>query len=252
MSDQSAPVKQFPTSNFEESINPLKEYQRSMIHHHLKPYLTRNQRILDINCGSGQDFEFYRSLNLEIDAIESNKALYKKAQIHAQKIALKSRIAFSTLNNFIPDTQYDIIILNFGVINLLEPSKDLFLKLQGLLAENGKMIIVSRPPFHLYAFIRELGRFNFPYIYKRLLKKRLESLFHNNLKLYNGSDMALFFDIIRAFNIGPFLPEAQHFNSSAVARFWTKKWINSDRLLGSRMPYFMGGEYILWILKPST
>jgi len=99
--------------------NPVTEYQRKIIHDELKLLLSPGNEILDAGCGPGSDFEFYKLFNLKVSAFDFSLNMIRLAQKKAQELNLDANVFQSDIYEFCPDIKFDIIILNFGVLNAL-------------------------------------------------------------------------------------------------------------------------------------
>ena len=107
--------------------NPLAKYQRERVHQEITPYLKAVRRILDVGCGPGSDFEFYKSFDLAVDAIDISPKMVELARGKANRVHLNVNIQVSSLEEVQFTRKYAVIILNFGVINSfphLEPVLD--------------------------------------------------------------------------------------------------------------------------------
>lgn len=229
--------------------NPVAEYQRSMVHALLRSMLNQNKNILDVGCGPGSDFDFYKSLSLEIDAIDISREMIHAARAHARRLGLKARIARSSLLDFIPDKLYDVIILNFGVINAFENLNDPLHKIKTILKPGGYVIIVAMPPFHLFSFLQDALKLRFSKIYKRLSQK--QSRLNNGFRIYyyNENDFKSGFSIMHRENYGSLIATPEQYKNSNLARLWTKMFISMDQKYAAKMPDRFGGDHVCYVLK---
>jgi SAM-dependent methyltransferase len=229
--------------------SPLVEYQRSLFHELLAQYIEPHQTILDVGCGPGSDFDFYKSLGLQVDAIDTPAEMLKYARKQSQRLGLKTRIARSSLENFIPDVLYDIIILNFGLINTIKDFKTTMEKIKKILNTDGTIFIVCRPPFHLYSLLEDKLHLRFRKLYLRYFKR--QTVIDNELTInfYSAKDFQKYFDIERSQHYCALISTPEQFTQSAFARFWTKKFINLDKKYLEKVPGFLGGDYICYVLK---
>lgn len=229
--------------------NPLVEYQRSMIHELLRSFLNRNKKILDVGCGPGSDFDYYKSLSLEIDAIDISREMIQAARRQAQRLGLRARIACSSLMDFVPDTLYDVIILNFGVINAMDNIKASLEKIRAILKPTGYVIIVSRPSFHLFSFLTDSVKFNLNRLYQRISQKQFELKNGYKLHYYNEKDFNVDFTIMHRENYCSLIASPEQYKNSAFARFWTKMFISMDQKYSAKIPGKFGGDHVCYVLK---
>ncbi|MCB0281878.1 MAG: class I SAM-dependent methyltransferase [Calditrichaeota bacterium] len=229
--------------------NPLVEYQRSMIHELLRSFLNRNKKILDVGCGPGADFDFYKSLSLEIDAIDISREMILAARRQAQRLGLRARIARSSLQDFVPDALYDTIILNFGVINEMENLTESLKKIRTILKPDGYAIIISRPSFHLFSFLTDLVKLRINNLRQRMSQKQFELQNGIKLRYYNEKDFKNEFSIMHRENYCSFIPSPEQYKNSAFARIWTKMFISLDQKYSAKIPDKFGGDFVCYVLK---
>jgi SAM-dependent methyltransferase len=229
--------------------NPLTEYQRSMVHAILRPYLSPNKNVLDVGCGPGADFDFYKSLSLNIDAIDISREMIKAARKQAKRLGLNVRIARSAIADFVPDIKYDVVILNFGVINAIDDIDNTMQTINKILTDQGRVFIVCKPPLHIFAFKADLLFFRFTNAYNRAIKHK--TITNEGFVFYHYSykHFKKYFVREKHYNLCSILPTPTQFKHSSFARKWTKFFINMDKKLAPIIPEFIGGDHILHILK---
>jgi len=229
--------------------NPLAEYQRSIVYELLRQHLSPGKKILDVGCGPGSDFDFYKSLSLQIDAIDISREMVKAARQQAKRLGLNVRIARSALEDFVPDITYDVIILNFGVINSISNPENALKSLQKILAKNGLIFIVAMPPMHIFSFKADLLHLRFLKIYKRLIKRQSVTNDDFTFYYYSSNIFKTHFKIEERCNLCSILPSPEQYKNSSFARAWTKLFINLDKKLTFGLPEFFGGDHIIYMLS---
>ncbi len=229
--------------------NPLAEYQRSIVHQLLRQHLSPDKKVLDVGCGPGSDFDFYKSLSMNIDAIDISSEMVKAARQQAKRLGLNVRIARSAIEDFVPDINYDIIILNFGVINSIKNLNVALQTMNKILTKNGVLFIVSMPPMHLLSLKADLLFLRFLKIYKRLIKRQAITKDGFVFNYYSSKNFKKHFRIEERCNLCTILPSPEQYENSSFARKWTKFFINFDKKLSSVVPEFLGGDHIVYILK---
>ncbi len=132
-------------AGYEEKFNQnfLAKYQRETVYKAIVPFLKDARTLLDVGCGPGSDFAFYKSMDVAVDAIDISPEMAKIAKKTAAAIQLTATIENASLENFQSKRVYDIIILNFGVINLIENLPMALTKLKSLLKPVGVFAIVD-------------------------------------------------------------------------------------------------------------
>ncbi len=228
--------------------NPLAEYQRSIVHQLFRQHLSPDKKVLDVGCGPGSDFDFYKSLSLSIDAIDISREMVKAARQQAKRLGLNVRIAHSAIENFVPDIKYDIIILNFGVINAIENLDNALKTLNKILEKKGMLFIVSMPPMHLLSLKADLLHLRFVKIYTRLIKRQAVTKDGFLFNYYSSKKFKKYFRIEKHCNLCSILPSPEQYVNSIFARRWTKLFINLDKKLSSSVPEFFGGDHIVYKL----
>lgn len=230
--------------------NPLAIYQRERVHKEILPYLKSGTKILDIGCGPGSDFDFYKSLDLAVDAIDISPKMVELAVIKSNQINVKANIQVSSLEEFQSTEKYPVIILNFGVINSFQHLEPAMKKLTKLLEPRGILVIVSMPPFHIFSIKGLAVSFHFITMMNRLFKRKavLENGF--TIYYYRESDFAHYFDIKKKINLCAFLPTPNQYYRWKWVRFYSKIMIHPDRKAAAVLPDAFGGDHICYIMQP--
>ena len=229
--------------------NPVTEYQRKIIHDELKLLLSPGNEILDAGCGPGSDFEFYKLFNLKVSAFDFSLNMIRLAQKKAQELNLDANVFQSDIYEFCPDIKFDIIILNFGVLNALPDADNILLNIKNWLNENGILVAVVMPPFQFFALVGDLKNFHFRQPLKRIFLKRVILKSGIPVYYYSKKDIGKNFKIIKRINLGVFLPTPDQYQNSNMAKglFYLMKKFN--RLAGKFVPSFLGGDHICYIMK---
>lgn len=229
--------------------NPLGKYQRERVHREITAYLLPGQTILDIGCGPGSDFKFYRRLNLRVHAIDSSAKMVELAKQNAALLDLDSHIRQIPLEEFHPETSYHVIILNFGVINVFHPLQPILSKLNTMLSDEGILIIVSMPPVHLFTLLEWLLTFRWRALLRRLWQHR--AVLENGFQFYyyNKRAFTRHFHILKAVHLGAILPTPDQYHRYGCARRVADKLMRLDQLVASQIPDWLGGDHVCYILK---
>jgi len=232
--------------------NPVAIYQRKVVYELIQPFLINQGKILDIGCGPGSDFAFYKLHKLTVDAIDISERMVKLARQRSDKLNFPVNICHSSLQNFSSESTYDVIILNFGVINVFDNLEDILQKLALLLDKEGILIVVLMPPFHLFFIIEMILTLQFSSVFRRLFsgKSVLENGFE--ISYYRYKDLLPQFKLIKRCNIGALIPTPDQYSRLAVARGLTRILLRTDRWISTRMPEIFGGDHVCYILKHSA
>ena len=228
--------------------NPLAVYQRKQVYDILKPFLKADTKLLDVGCGPGSDFAFYKSHKLIVDAIDSSPRMIKLARKNSARLNFDIGIVHSSLQNYRPDSIYDIIILNFGVINVFENLSEILPKLASLLHRKGVLIVVSMPPFHLFFFLELMIRLKFFSAVRRLIKHKaiIESGFQ--ISYYRHKDFTSNFKLLKRRNLAPLLPTPDQYKKWSWVRILTRVLLKTDQSLSKVLPEMFGGDHICYVL----
>lgn len=231
------------------NLNPLGRYQRELVQGAVRPFLSGRRKLLDVGCGPGSDFEFYHSLNLSITAIDISPEMARLARDTARALGLDAEVATSALQDFHPPETYEVILLNFGVINAIADLDAALEKLHGLLADAGILIVVAMPPFHLFSFLGNLLRGRIAAAFRRVFQGKavlsdgLEIFYYRQHQLERG------FRLLERRHLCPLLPTPDQYVHSALARFITKLLLPLDRRIAHHLPDWSGGDHVCYIFE---
>lgn len=228
--------------------NPLAIYQRETVHQEITPYLRAVRRILDVGCGPGSDFGFYKAFDLAVDAIDISPKMVELARAKCNRINLEANIEISSLEEFQSTEKYPVSILNFGVINSFAHLESALEKLNTLLEPRGILIIVSMPPFHFFSIKGLAVGLHFKRMLIRLFKRRAVFKDGFTIYYYNKKDFTRYFDILRKINLCALLPTPDQYYRWKWLRLYSKIMIPLDRKVAAILPDFFGGDHICYIL----
>lgn len=236
---------------YEEKFNQniLGQYQRKTVHRSIAPFLRSGDAILDVGCGPGSDFAFYKSLQLKVDAIDISPEMAKLASRTAAELDLSAKIENVPLADFRTENQYDLIILNFGVVNLFQNLPEALQQLNSMLKQDGALVIVSMPPFHFFSMLGDLLTLRTPSLVNRILHK--EAAVANGLKFfyYTKKDFQTHFKIVKSIHLCWCLPTPDQHAGNKMARWTAKLLIKIDSRLQHAVPDFLGGDHICYICR---
>lgn len=229
--------------------NPLANYQRQMVHETILPYLRSAGRILDVGCGPGSDFDLYKSLNLDVDAIDISPRMVELASHKSIEIGLNANIQVSSLEHFRTAQKYPLVILNFGVVNSISDLDLAADKLKRLLEEKGFVIICSMPPVHFFSILEMMGRSRFQAAMSRIFRRKVTLNKHLFVYYYNMKDFSKYFVVKKKINLGALLPTPDQYHSWKAARIYSRLMLAVDRRLGPFLPDFWGGDHVCYVMQ---
>lgn len=229
--------------------NPVVMYQRQIVHEIIKPTLSNAMTLLDVGCGPGSDFEYYKNFNAKVTAIDISPKMVQLAKNRADSIQLSAEIYNSSLESFETEKKFDVIVLNFGVINVFKNIYESLHKLERLLNSGGRLFIISMPPFHLYFIFEKIFRFQFKQLYHRLLLKK--AILDNGFEFYyySRNDFNENFKIKKIVNLCSILPTPDQYIHYKLLRLFFKICWKLDKRIGNYLPALFGGDHILFELE---
>jgi ubiquinone/menaquinone biosynthesis C-methylase UbiE len=143
-------------------------------------------RILEINCGTGEDSLWFSSMGHEVLGTDiSNEMIRVSSSKSIGRENLEfQRLGFSEINQLGADQKFDIIFSNFGGLNCIdqEGMKSLFTELNSRLQPGGKFIAVVMPRFCLWESFYFLARFRFNRAFCRLSRKPVKVNLTNDIQ----------------------------------------------------------------------
>ncbi len=238
---------------YEEKFNrnPLGRYQRERVHQVIAPYLQNCRRILDVGCGPGSDFEFFRKFDLVVEALDISEKMIGIAKERAALLGLPVRLHCRDFRQFQTDCRYDLILLDFGVVNVFDDLALVCRKIKALLAPGGAAVIVSMPPLHLFSALENLLCFQLRKLWRRLFGRVAE--LPNGLKIYyyREPDLARYFSVTARIPLGPLLPTPDQYARWRAARWYARQMMTIDQKLAGRLPDALGGDHVCYVLKES-
>lgn len=236
---------------YEEKFNhnPMGRYQRERVHREILPYLKPGGEILDVGCGPGSDFDFFKSHNLRVDAIDASEKMAAIAREKAKHLNLDAQVLHVSLREFSTGHTYPAILLNFGVINALPNLPEAIDKLHQLLQDDGVLIVVSMPPFHLFSAVEMLVKLQLRTAFNRFFKKRVALSGGIQVQYYNRKYFRGQFNITRRINLCAVLPTPDQYVRWRWIQGVADRMMALDSKAGDWLPDVFGGDHILYILR---
>ncbi len=97
--------------------------QRKRVHHFLKKYLSNSRKleILEINCGTGEDALWLKSMGHDVLATDASAKMIEMANAKNKMPGLTFEVCtFDNSINKFQDRQFDMIFSNFGGLNCID------------------------------------------------------------------------------------------------------------------------------------
>lgn len=228
--------------------NFLGKYQRTRLHEEIAPFLTPGQKILDVGCGPGSDFQFYHSQGVAVEALDISPAMVDLATQKAEALGLDATVHCQDFQTFTSSESYSFIILNFGVINAIVDLQTALKKLDKMLAENGTLVIVSMPPFHLFSLLGFLRQGKFREAFQRMNGRYAVLPDGFRFRYYRQKDFRKFFRLKKRIHLCPLLPNPDQYHPDRFSAKLTSRLMKMDRSLATRLPDWCGGDHVCYFL----
>ncbi len=156
--------------------------QRDVVWHYLQKKLPWEKplKILELNCGTGEDAIFLANMGHEVLATDISSRMLEVCKAKVKKAGLENQITIrqldmTKLSELVFTEKFDLIFSNFGGLNCLSPQalKKLFAAIQNRLNPGGKLIAVIMPDFCLVESLYFLAKLKFKEIFRRKTKSFL-------------------------------------------------------------------------------
>ncbi|MBC7606247.1 MAG: methyltransferase domain-containing protein [Burkholderiales bacterium] len=191
--------------------------QRQHVCGHLAKILREStpRKVLEINCGTGEDAIWLARQNFEVTATDLSHEMIAVAKKKGDFKDLNFQQAdINDLASHFGQKKYDLIFSNFGGLNCLSPMElKMFCKNAAeLLSEKGQMVLVIMPENTLWEQFYFLGKANFKDVFRRKKGNIIANVEGQmvNTYYYNPNEiMALadpYFNKIQLNPIGFFVP----------------------------------------------
>jgi ubiquinone/menaquinone biosynthesis C-methylase UbiE len=189
--------------------------QRSLVYNQLSKQLDLVHKILEINCGTGEDAIRLAQQNFNVIATDISSKMIEVAKEKTTITNLKFQTAdINSITELFKNEKFDLIFSNFGGLNCLSKPEleKLFQNVPSILSEKGKMILVIMPKNTLWEQFYFLAKAQFSRAFRR--KKELAIADVDGEKVptyyYNPKDIVNLakhdFELIGQKPIGFFVP----------------------------------------------
>ena len=188
-----------------------------MVHHHLKSILfsKKTLHILELNCGTGEDADYFDTLKHTVVAtdISKNMIAVAKQKNKNSKIEFK-QLDINKINQQKFTKKFDLIFSNFGGFNCLSKKEieKFFNSTKQLLNKNGKIVLVIMPKKTLWEKLYFSFKGDFKKTKRRNTTKPIKANVDGvwvNTWYYEPKEIAKFathFSVIKTKPIGLFVP----------------------------------------------
>jgi ubiquinone/menaquinone biosynthesis C-methylase UbiE len=210
--------------------------------------------MLELNCGSGIDAQFYRSKGYKVLATDiSDKMLFNAAgkgsfpNLSFMKLDLHN---LEQLNG----NKFNIIVSNLGGLNCMDDLSPLSNKINNLLYDNGYFIAAIMPKFSLWEFLL-LFKGEFRRAFRRLKKETAANVGNEKVyvKYYSPQKVRNIFSknfrLIETLALSVLSPPptAAHWYNSMP--FLAETLLKIDETFESFYPYSFLGDFYICVFK---
>jgi ubiquinone/menaquinone biosynthesis C-methylase UbiE len=132
-----------------DSSNPTLIWMRNQVQNHALKYLRKEDRILELNSGTGIDAEFFAAKGFSIHCTDFSDGMIEQMKKKFSSGDLKNKVAiqqcsFTELNKI--NGKFDFIFSNFGGLNCVSDLENVTKYFPQLLNEAGRVCLVILPP----------------------------------------------------------------------------------------------------------
>ena len=108
----------------------------------------KSLQILELNCGTGEDANYFNSLNHNVTATDiSNEMIAVALEKFKDKDINFHQLDINKLSDFNPKEKFDLIFSNFGGFNCLSKTEieSFFTTARSIISKQGKIVLVIMP-----------------------------------------------------------------------------------------------------------
>lgn len=203
----------------EFSHTPLGKLHRERVWNILlnQKWLPKPQRILEVNCGTGEDAMEWAKRGIHVLATDLSPemvALAEKKAGNAYPGLVFKELGFSELNKIVGGQTFDLIFSNFGGLNCVSPDEvpTIFNHFQKLLRPGGYLVVVIMPDCCFWEMLIFLLRGEWNNAFRRFQKPAIASILGASFPVYYYPPQTIikwakpYFRRKRLFPVGFFLP----------------------------------------------
>ena len=147
-----------------EEGNEILKRMRASVREHLLRHLRENNRVLEINAGTGSDAVFLAERGYNTHATDISEGMLKKLKEKIDAKGVRDRVTFELLSftelDRLGEKDFDYIFSNFGGLNCTGDLSVVTKHFKNILTSGGKTTLVVMPPVCPWEIILALkGRF---------------------------------------------------------------------------------------------
>ncbi|MCX6170765.1 MAG: class I SAM-dependent methyltransferase [Ignavibacteriales bacterium] len=154
-----------------EKGNEILRWMRSVTHEHLARHLKKNDKILELNSGTGLDAVYLAKKGYKIHCTDISIGMLEKLKQKIENQKLGNLISYQLLSftdlDKLEKNNYDYIFSNFGGLNCVNDLSAVFANFGKILKPGGKVTLVIIPPVCPWELLLAL-KGNFKTSFRRL------------------------------------------------------------------------------------
>lgn len=222
---------------------------RHKTHQIFSSYLKENARVLDMNCGPGPDFSFFKQAGYRVTGIDLSPKMLALAHKRWPQARLEC-LDYNQINRL--DQKYDAIISNFGGLNTQKDFQDFAFDCSQRLVNGGYFFVNIMTPFPLPELWE--GIWNRSHFFRRLrhegqpvrVGKGCIPVYYFWPKAFYKRVFSTYFKCLKVVGLGVFLPPPyMPLKNNALPR-WS---VGLENLLAHRFPFNNLGDHALIVMQ---
>ena len=148
--------------------NPTLTWMRQQVRKHALKYLRPNDKILELNSGTGLDAVFFAEKGFDVHCTDLSDGMIEQIKLKTAKLNLPGNITYQQCSytelDKVKDKKFDFIFSNFGGLNCIPDLKEVTKFFPNLLNKNGRACLVILPPVCPWELIQIFrGKFTFAF-----------------------------------------------------------------------------------------
>lgn len=247
----------FDTIDYE---NNLVQLIRSSVRQHVLQYVTNEQSMLELNCGTGLDAVFFIEHGLQVHATDNAQGMLRQLQQKVSQKNLQQKLTFEhcSFNELdkLERKVYHHVFSNFGGLNCAEDLNKVIKSLDRLMAKGSMAHLVIMPRFCVWEMLFAL-KGNFKLAFRRFKKAGTDSQVEGvGFKTYYYSPMYVRkafgtnYKIISLKAMGCFIPPTYMYEMETKRPSLFKRLIKLDEKYAHHWPFYnLGDHYIISVQK---
>ena len=142
---------QSPVFDDEDQANPILGWMRNKVRTHVLGRLTKGDRILELNAGTGLDACFFAANGYNVCATDLSDGMVEQMRLkvkkyHLEEMLVVKQCSYTNLNRLEEEGKFNYIFSNFGGLNCIADLTEVTRYIPNLLKPGGYATFVIMPP----------------------------------------------------------------------------------------------------------